>query len=78
MCFNFYQLKTPVYLSDEGPSGAPWLFLLAVLGAFLFWLSIKMENSENSFLSAFGEVFIRKMGIGLFLTGLLSGIISLT
>ena len=71
-------LKTPVYILDEGPGGAIRLFLLALLGLGLLILGKYMdENVENSCLSSFGEVFVKKAGIALILTGIISGIISL-
>ena len=73
-----YSLKIPVYISDEGPFGAIWMFLLAGAGFLLIKIGQYMDDYvENSCLSAFGEVFIKKIGIGLFLTGIISGIISL-
>ncbi len=73
-----YILKTSVYLMDEGPEGAIGLFLIAILGLILFVLGTYMDNNvKNSWLSAFGNVFVKKIGIALILTGIFSGIISL-
>ncbi len=72
-------LKTPVYITDEGPDGALGLFLLAGIGIALFILGKYMdENVKNSWLSAFGEVFIKKLGVALIITGIISGLISLS
>lgn len=75
---NYYFSKTPVYIIHEGKSGAIWLFLMAGVGFLVFLLGQYMEDEvDNAFLSAFGEVFIKKFGISCILTGIISGIISL-
>ena len=75
---KFFLLKIPVYIVDEGPEGTVGLFLLALLGFGLFKLGKYMdENVENSCLSSFGEVFVKKAGVALILTGIISGIITL-
>lgn len=71
-------LKTPVYIMDEGPGGAVGLFLLALLGLGVLLLGIYLDNhAENAWVSSFGDVFLKKIGIALMLTGLISGFVSL-
>jgi len=72
---NSYFLKTPVYITDEFGSGTALLILL--IGVVIIFLAKLMANSENSFVSAFGEVFIFKLGVGCSLSGIIAFIISL-
>ena len=75
---NIYFLKTPIYILDNGPGGAIWLFLMAIVGFLLYILGRWMDKeAKNPSVSAFGAVFVTKFGIGLMLTGIISGIISL-
>ena len=72
---NSYLLKTPVYITNEfGPGGA---FLIILIGVGIIFLAKLMANSENSFISTFGEEFIFKLGIGCSLSGIIAFIISL-
>ena len=76
--YKYFFLKTPVYIMDEGPDAALLLFLAAIGGFLLFKLGIWMDNNvKNPWLSAFGAVFVTKFGVGIMLTGIISGIISL-
>lgn len=74
---GFYFLKIPVYLTDEGPEGAVWLFLMAGLGFVMFILGRTADDMGNSCLSTVVGDLMAKLGIGLMLTGIISGIISL-
>lgn len=72
---NGYLLKTPVYITDEfGPGTA---FLIVLIGVGIIFLARLMSNSENSFISAFGEEMVFKLGIGVSLSGVIAFIISL-
>ena len=72
---NIYLLKTPVYITDEfGPGGA---FLIILLGVAIIFIARLMAGSNNAYVSAFGEEFIFKIGIGLSLSGVIAFIISL-
>ena len=73
MLENFL-LKTPVYITDEGPEGAIGMFLLAVLGLVLFLFGRYLEEEFDS--SCLAEILTR-IGIASMLTGVISGIISL-
>ena len=72
---NNYFLKTPVYITDDfGPGGA---FIIILIGVGVIFLAKLMANSENSFISAFGEEMVFKLGVGVSLTGVISFIIAL-
>lgn len=72
---NKYLLKTPVYITDEfGPGGA---FIIILIGVAVLFLSKLMANSNNSFISAFGEEIAFKIGMGISLSGVLAFLISL-
>lgn len=70
-------LKIPIYLMDEGPRGALLLFLIAAIGFAVAKLGAYIFEISNSCLIGILGQFLEKMGIGLTLTGIISGIISL-
>ena len=73
--FEHFLLKIPVYITDDfGPGGA---FLIILFGVGVIFLAKLMASSENSFISAFGEEMVFKLGIGLSLSGIIAFIISL-
>ncbi len=73
--FEHFLLKTPVYITDDfGPGGA---FIIILIGVGVIFLAKLMANSENSFISAFGEEMVFKLGVGVSLTGVISFIIAL-
>lgn len=72
---NYYYLKIPVYITDE--LGSYGSLLMVLLGVLIIFLAILMGKSNNSFVSAFGEELIFKIGIGVLLTGIIALLISL-
>ena len=75
--FSYALLAIPIYILDEGQNKDSlfWqMFLFGLLLAILGW--ILEEKIDNIFLGCI-FVFVKMVGIGLFLSGLLSGIISL-
>ena len=73
--FEYNLLKTPVYVTDEFGVGGG--LLITLIGVGMIFLAKLMADSKNSFVSAFGEVFIFKLGIGISLSGVICFIISL-
>ena len=70
-------LKIPVYLMDEGPEAAVWLFLMAGIGFVMVRLGAHIFDASNSCLIGILGQFLEKLGIALMITGVVSGIISL-
>lgn len=73
----YLTLSTPVYLSDEGPEGAIWLFLIAILGFVLLLIGRYADENADSCLGFMAGEFLAKLGVAMMLTGIISGIISL-